>query len=292
MPLGIYFATHWPEFQAPLNRVTIVGERLASMAELQNQSEIVIVLRQMGLAALGFTHEPLRLLYEPGVPLLLPIAAGLFLVGLAWLIFRFDARSGLLLLPLLSVVVLSGFSQDPPASQRFILASPSAMIVVGLPIGLVFGWLRQLWPGGAAWVGLSTAVVLFSLVLIDITFYFGGLFEAYTLGGQNTIVATQIAYDLKDEPETPAVYFLGFPRMGYFSLATIPYLVPEIEAVDVVEPLTVPPDWIITRPTMVIFLPERLNELDFVEAKFGNGRYEEIRDEQNRLLYAVYRLEP
>jgi 4-amino-4-deoxy-L-arabinose transferase-like glycosyltransferase len=292
LPLGIYFATHWAEFQAPLNRVTIMGERLASMAAAENQSEAMIVLRQMGLAALGFTHEPLRLLYAPGTPLLLPLAAGLFLLGLVWALLRLDGRFSLLLLPILSVVFLSGFSQDPPASQRFVLALPSVTVLVALPVGLASGWLRQLWSEGKAWIGLGTAVLLVTLVLIDITFYFGDLYDAYTLGGTNTVAATEIAFDLQDEPVVPDVYFLGFPRMGYFSLATIPYLVPEIEVVDLIEPLTAPPDWRIDQPTMIIFLPERLAELDFVEMSFGNGRYEEIRDARNDLLYAVYRVEP
>ncbi|WP_420629101.1 ArnT family glycosyltransferase [Candidatus Leptofilum sp.] len=292
LPLGIYFATHWAEFQAPLNRVTIMGERMTNMAAAAGVSEGVIVLRQMGQAALGFTHEPLQLLYAPGVPLLLPMAASLFLLGFIWGVLRLDGRFGLLLLPILSVIFLSGFSQDPPASQRFILALPSVMVLVALPLGLVGGWLRQFWPAGREWVGLGTAVLLIALVLIDITFYFGSLYESYTLGGDNTVVATKIAYDLQDEPETPDVYFFGFPRMGYFSLATIPYLAPNVQAVDLVEPLTAPPDWQITQPTMMIFLPERLDELRFVQEAWENGRYEEIRDENNRLLYAVYRIEP
>ncbi|MCA9917764.1 MAG: glycosyltransferase family 39 protein [Anaerolineales bacterium] len=292
LPLAIYFATHWAEFEAPLNRVTIMGERLQSMAEAAGVSQRVIVLRQMGQAALGFTHEPLRLLYAPGVPLLLPLAAGLFLLGLVWAVVRLDGRFTLLLLPILSVIFLSGFSQDPPASQRFILALPSALVLVALPLGLVGDWLRQLWPGKKEWLGWGTAVLLTTLLFIDIKFYFGDLYQSFTLGGNNTMVATQIAYDLQDEPVTPDVYFLGFPRMGYFSLATIPYLAPDVAAVDVVEPLTTQPDWIIKQPTMVIVLPERLAELEFVRGKWENGRYEEIRDEQNNLLYAVYRLEP
>jgi hypothetical protein len=292
LPLGIYFATHWAEFQAPLNRVTILGERLGQMATADGQPAVMIVLRQMGQAALGFTQEPLRLLYAPGVPLLLPLAAGLFLLGVVWALLRLDGKFSLLLLPILSVIFLSGFSQDPPASQRFIIALPSVAVLVALPIGLLGEWLRQLWPDRKGWIALGTAVLLTTLVLVDINFYFGELYESYTLGGVNTEVATQIALDLQDEPVTPDVYFFGFPRMGYFSLATIPYLVPDINAVDVIEPLTAPPNWRIEQTTLVIFLPERLNELDFVESAFGYGRYEEIRDERNRLLYAVYRLDP
>ena len=292
LPLGLYFAGHWAEFQAPFNRVTIWGERLASMAAAEGQSQVMIVLRQMWQAAQGFTHLPLRLLYEPGVPLLLPLAAGLFLVGLAWTLLRFDARYALLLLPLLSVVLLGGFSQDPPASQRFVLAQPPVAILVALPLGLMSRWLRQLWPESKLWVGLGTAVVLLWLSFVDITFYFGSLYESYVLGGHNTVVATDVASYLQAEPEPPTVYFLGFPRMGYFSLATIPYLAPTVEAIDLVEPLTAPPAGRISRTTLFIFLPERLDELAFVQQAYPTGMYEEVRNAQNQFLYAVYRVEP
>jgi 4-amino-4-deoxy-L-arabinose transferase-like glycosyltransferase len=292
LPLAIYFSGHWAEFQAPLNRVTIVGDRLASMATTAGSSPFLVVLRQMGQAALGFTHLPLRLLYEPGVPLLLPLAAGLFLAGLAWALLHFDGRVGLLLLPLLSVPILSGFSQDPPASQRFILAMPAVAILVALPVGLVGRWLRQLWPESKVWVGLGTAVLLLWLVLVDITFYFGDLYESYELGGLNTVVATDIALTLQAEDAPLDVYFLGFPRMGYFSLATIPYLAPEVHAIDLIEPVATPPAWPIEKNTWIIFLPERIDELAFVQQAYPNGVYEEERDDQGRFLYAVYRLDP
>lgn len=292
LPLAIYFAGHWAEFQAPLNRVTIMGERLDSMAMLEGVPPLFIVLRQMWLAALGFTQIPLRLLYEPGEPLLMSLAAGLFLVGVAWSVLRFDGRSALLLLPLLSVVFLSGFSQDPPASQRFILAMPAVAVLVARPLGLIAGWLRLLWPGGKWWVRMGTAVVLFWLLLVDITFYFGDLYESYVLGGANTVVANEIATYLQTEPTPPTVYFMGFPRMGYFSLSTIPYLAPEAEAIDVIEPITAPPTWAINGPTLAIFLPERLTELPFVQEAYPNGDYEEVHNDQNQLLYAVYRISP
>ena len=292
LPLGLYFVTHWAEFQAPFNRVTIVGERLASMAAAEGQSQTVIVLRQMWYAAQGFTHLPLRLLYEPGVPLLLPLAAALFLAGVAWGLLHLDGRYGLLLLPLLSVVLLSGFSQDPPASQRFILALPSVAIFVALPLGLFRRWLQPLWADGKVWLWMGTAVVLLWLVFVDITFYFDELYDAYVLGGHNTIVATDVASYLAAEPDPPIVYFFGFPRMGYFSLATIPYLAPEAKAVDLIEPLVGPPDWAITEPTLFVFLPERRDELSFVQEAYPSGTTEEVQDAQNQLLYLVYRVYP
>lgn len=292
LPLAIYFAGHWDEFQAPFNRVTIWGERLASMAAAEGQPQLLLVLRQMSQAAQGFTHLPLRLLYEPGTPLLMPLAAGLFLAGLAWAVLRFNAKYALLLLPLLAIVFLSGFSQDPPASQRFVLAPPVVVIFMALPVALLGRWLQKLWPMGRAWIWLGTAVLILWLSVVDITFYFGRLYDHYTLGGFNTVVATEIAEQLQAEAEPPDVYFFGFPRMGYFSLATIPYLAPQVTAVDAIEPLTVVPEWNIEETTLFIFLPERLDELALVQQAYENGVYEEFRNEDSQFLYAVYRVEP
>lgn len=287
LPLGIYFAEHWTEFQAPFNRVTILGERLAGLVAASGQPAMMIVLRQMGQTALGFTHAPLRLLYEPGVPLLMPLAAGLFLIGVAWALLHFDGRYGLLLLPLLAVVLLGGFSQDPPASQRFVLAVPSTAVLVALPLGLLGEWLQKLWREGQRWVWLGTAVILLWMFFVNITFYFGKLYDSYTLGGLNTVVATSIAKELQAEIEPPDVYFFGYPRMGYFSLATIPYLAPDVKGVDIIEPLTAPPEWEIAKPTQFIFLPERLDELNFVQQAFPTAVYEEVRNAEGQLLYAT-----
>jgi hypothetical protein len=128
--------------------------------------------------------------------------------------------------------------------------------------------------------------------LVDITFYFGDLYESYELGGLNTVVATDIALALQSEPDSPDVYFLGFPRMGYFSLNTIPYLAPDVQAVDLTESLSQPPNWPIEKTTWAIFLPERIGELSFVQQAYPTGTYEEVHDDKGRFMYAVYRIEP
>jgi len=157
---------------------------------------------------------------------------------------------------------------------------------------LVAHWVRQLWPESKLWVGLATAVLLLWLVMVDITFYFGDLYESYELGGFNTVVATDIAHTLQAETQPPNVYFLGFPRMGYFSLNTIPYLAADVTAIDVIDPLTVPPAWPIGKSTWIIFLPERVNELVFVQQAYPTGTYEEVHDDKGRFMYAIYKVEP
>ncbi|MEM7335196.1 MAG: glycosyltransferase family 39 protein, partial [Chloroflexota bacterium] len=122
LPIGIHFYKFPAQFSAPLNRVTILGPWLEAEVARTGMTQFEIIADQMWLSLLGFTFQPLRLFYEPGVPLLLTGAATLFLIGFVWGIINFDLRYLLLMLPLLATVISNGLSQSPPASQRFILA--------------------------------------------------------------------------------------------------------------------------------------------------------------------------
>ena len=293
LPLAYFFVRHPDEFNAPMNRVTLLGERLALEAQLQQQSPAQIVGGQMLRAALGFTHEPLRMWYNPGAALLLPGAAALFLLGFLWAVAHFDLRYLLLFLPLLGVIASNALSQDAPAAQRYVMAAPVAAILVAVPLGQAAQWLRQLWPKYQGTVAALMAVVIVAVGLADLRYYFFDVYDEYVLGGFNTETATAIAYYLRDEePGTQRVYFFGFPRMGYFSHSTIPYLVPRVAAEEVNEPLSQPPNWPVYEPTLFIFLPERVGELEYVRTTYPDGTYREFYSASGQFLFAVYKVDP
>lgn len=289
LPLGLYFAGHLDEFRAPLNRVSIMGDWLEHEMSVSGRTRNEILVDQTVGGILGFTHEPLRLLYNPGSPLLLTAAATLFLLGVMWAILNFDLRYLLLLLPLLAAVAANTFSQDSPASQRYILAVPLVALLLAIPLVELVGWLRQLWPMARRAAVAGAFVIIALLMMIDLRYYFFEVYDEYILGGWNTRVATDVAYYLRDQPEPEQnVYFFGFPRMGYFSLSTIPYLVPRMRAEDILEPLTAAPSWVLDRSSIFIFLPERLNELALVRAVHPNGSYREFPAPDGTLLFAAY----
>jgi hypothetical protein len=291
LPLGLYFIEKPDEFQAPLNRVTIFGDWLEGELARGERTTPEIIADQALAGVLGFTHEPLRLLYNPGSPLLLGLAATLFMLGILWALINMDLRYLLLLLPLGAAVAANAVSQDSPASQRYILVMPLVALFVALPLGQAAAWVREARPRFARLAGVGVAAVLLVVALIDLNYYFNEVYDTYVLGGGNTEAATAIAYTLRDtEPAAQDVYFFGFPRMGYFSLSTIPFLAPEMRGQDVAEPLTAPPEWALAGPTLFVFLPERLNELPLVEAAYPGGDYEEVRSADGELLFAVYRL--
>ncbi len=289
LPLGLYFVAHPDEFQAPMNRVTIFGPWLEGALASGEKTTGEIILDQAIKGALGFTHEPLKLLYNPGSALLLTGAGLLFLLGILWALLNFDLRYLLLFLPLLAVIASNAISQDSPASQRYVLAMPLVALFVALPLGQAVAWLQAQYPRARTAAIIVAFAVMALIAAVDLNYYFNRVYDTYVLGGINTEVATEIAYYLRDkEPAGQEVYFFGFPRMGYFSLSTIPFLAPDKVGLDVIEPLTGPADFPLRGPTLFIFLPERLSELEFVRQRYPGGAYQEVIGADGALLYAVY----
>ncbi|MCP5100174.1 MAG: hypothetical protein GY943_31865 [Chloroflexi bacterium] len=289
LPLGIFFLKHPLEFNAPLERVSILGPRLQAEVLYRGQTAVSILAEQARLAIMGFTQEPLRLLYNPGAPLLLTGAATLFLLGIAWSITHFDLRYLLMFLPLVGAILSNVISQDPPASQRFVMAMPLVAIFVAVPLGEMGNWVDRLWPR-VKHIGLViTAVIIATVMAQDIQYYFGEVYDSYVLGGINTQVASEIAdYFQEQVPSDQDVFFFGAPRMGYYSLSTIPFLAPDMRGQDVLQPLQAEPTWNLEGATLFVFLPERVNELEFVKAAYPDGTYREFHEGEALFLFASY----
>ncbi|MBK9054068.1 MAG: glycosyltransferase family 39 protein [Chloroflexi bacterium] len=290
LPLLLYFASHPMEFNAPLQRVTVFGGWLELEQMRTGYSASQVILDQMKNTALGITHEPLRHWYNPGTPLLLAGPAALFLLGVLWSVLAFDLRYLLLWLPLVAHVLLGGFSQDAPASQRFVWVVPVVVLFVALPLARTVDWLQRAWPKRQKWVAGFAAAFLLWLMLTDLHYYFFQVYQSgYVLGGINTEAATEIAVYLREHPQQgQVVYFYGLPRMGYSTHSTIPYLAPHMYGIDIMEPLPTAPGINSQDNLLFIFLPERLEEFTLVQAAFPNGTYQEFNRETGEPLFAVY----
>jgi hypothetical protein len=182
-------------------------------------------------------------------------------------------------------------SVDAPASQRFIIVAPIAAIMVAIPIAETAGWLGKNWPAQRWLVMIAALILIIGLAGNDLRYYFYEVYDSYVLGGANTEIATQLARYLEEQEKPPDVYFFGLPRMGYYSLSTLPYLVPEIDARDIEQPLASVPDWHLKGPTVFIFLPEREAELAFVMSTYPQGSILEVKQANGNLLYSAYQVD-
>lgn len=293
LPLALYFVANPLEFNAPLQRVSVFDGWLAARSAETGLTPAALLARQVAVSAAGITHVPLQHWYTPGVPLLAPPAAALFVLGVLWSAANFDRRYALLLLPIGAVVVAGGLSQDPPASQRYVIVATLAPVFVALPLSQTVRWLGA--AGSRLRVAGTVGAVLVAVLLAagDANLYFRELYQArgYVLGGYNTETAMFLADYLAPLPAHD-IYFFGWPRMNYDSIASVPYLAPQHAGISVMEPLPGAPSWALDRPTLFVVLPERQGDLPWIQAAYPDGALtRHVHPADGRILFDVYAVE-
>jgi hypothetical protein len=290
LPVNLFYVSHPDEYYAPLQRVTILDGWLKDEVINSGQPAALIIARQIADSALGITNLPLRHWYNPGAPLLLAGAAGLFLLGLFWLLSRLKLLTTLILLPLLAVVILGGLTVDTPASQRYIMAAPITVLLVAIPLSVSTTLLIKGAPRARPLILAVLFLVVAALALNDLRYYFLEVYDSYVLGGPNTAVATEVAHYLREEEPGSDVYFFGLPRMGFYSHSTIPYLAPGVSAIEVADTLTSSPAYVLDNDTVFIFLPERAQELSYVRKAYPQGRMQEFTTDDGQPQFYAYQV--
>ena len=281
----IQYAIRFPDdYNARVNQIGIMQSGwLEREQAVRNQGAVPILLDQLQRAALAFNLYPDRTGWYGSPQPLFDFAAGiLFLLGLGYATLRpADHRVFPMVVWWWGATVLGGaLTESPPSTQRLITLAPPAVFCVALALlkigqilqrALQARLLERLTPYlGAAVLGLS---------LISIKWYFVDFTPLRVYGGFNAVVATAMGTYARDSLGSDwRMVFFGPPRI-YILFGSIPYLAPEVEGVDVVEPLVAPPDPSLAQPdkdAAFIFLPERRNELDLVRQTFPGGQIEEI----------------
>jgi hypothetical protein len=70
-------------------------------------------------------------------------------------------------------------------------------------------------------------------------------------------------------------------------------LAPDVDGMDVLEPLTAPPDFVDTSQGAVfLLLPERAGELAWIQQAFPAGKTIEFHDSGGRLRFLAYEVAP
>jgi len=181
--------------------------------------------------------------------------------------------------------------ENPPSSPRYVIAIPAAAMLVALGLDDLarrLGSLVDLPTPASAAVAFLVAV---GLAVASGRYYFQTYTPLGIYGGHNTQVAQGIARHLQTLASPVACYMAGAPRM-YYGFATIPYLNPAVEGVDLLEPLKeaaqVPET---AGPAVFVLLPERLTELDVIQERYPEGRLTRHHSAAGELLFASYWVE-
>lgn len=237
----------------------------------------------------SLVYYPLDFHYHYGGPFLSFPFNVFFILGAVFLLLKIKKKeSNFLLLWILAVLTFnSAILADLNFAHRLLSVIPAIMIVTALGIVHFSRFLR------------FNQSVIFSkiiLTLIIAAFMFFN-FKAYFLDAvwvkaidTNTKVATIAGYYTASfSPETK-FYFLNSSRMGWRSCPTWEYLAPQVQVRDVKRDEI---DYLLPEiknqggKNIFIFLPERLDDLEKIEAFFPEG-FLVSHDYHQEKLFATY----
>jgi 4-amino-4-deoxy-L-arabinose transferase-like glycosyltransferase len=292
LPLACFYIKEPVQFTAPFQRVSILGGWLDQRVAITGEPAWQILLKQIGTGFQAYTLTPILFWYAPEIPLLQPIGATLFYLGLLFFIFQdTDSRFVILALWLLAFGFIGGFSESAPASQRYVAAAPVCALVVGYGLHKSAQVGEQLWPKLSKMFMVSTYVIMLLVMVIDLKFYF---FE-YTPKSEiqnmtsNGTIAQYIANYLQSKPDGVPVAFLGSPNMGYHSIPSIQYLAPQVAGINIAVPWAGYDHSGFAGPNIVfIFLPERQAEILPVMQAYPNGLLKVQQTRDGQILFWIY----
>lgn len=296
-PLAWYYVQHPEQYTAPLSRVSVFGAWMETEMALTGLPMWRILLRQLVLGAQAFTYLHLEHWYRPETALLRPMYAGLFLLGLIWLLSRpKDSRSILLGLWLGMYVLLGGLSESTPAAQRYVAAAPLCMLIIAHGLDESAKLLETLWQIPVRWTTAGMIGIAVLMAASDANFYFNKYtpFSVVQFGRNDTVLANAIAKDLADKPQGTQVFFFTHDLMGYYSIPTIAYLAPQAEGYDVREWESHHWDALRSASNRLVFIfrPETMENLHAIQDEFPGGKLLERKAYNGETMYVLYDYQP
>ena len=279
-PQLYYFAHHLDQFNARLNEVGMLqsGVLQAEMAA-NHTSAAGILWRQFVRGALAFNFYPARHFYSLTIPLLDFVSSIFFVLGLGFVIMRIrQPRFFLLFIWLLSELVLAGMlTSDAPNAERFILLSPLAALLTVLGMYHTGNLLAQAARTGPWLAYLIASALVIGVSLWGVNYYFGYVNPHYLGSDVNGEVGHELGLVLHDLGPNHRAYFFGPPRM-YFEFPSIHFLAPNVEGEHFDQWPGDDLSWLKDdKKGVLIFLPEKMNELKAAQRALPGGRLEEVK---------------
>jgi hypothetical protein len=291
LPLAWYYVKYPLQYLAPFDRVSIIGPWLTNEVQTTGLPTWQILLKQLILGVQAFTYIPLQFWYQPGVPFLRPLYAGVFILGLVYLITHpKDSRTITLLLWLALYVLVGGLSESTPASQRYVAVAPVCMLVIAYGLSETGNVLERLWPQSTRWMTVVVIIIAIFLSMDDANFYFN-IYTPHTAKAfalNDGMVAQRLADYLHNKPDGTQVVFIG-DYMGYYSIPSTMYLVPQVTGTDLLKPWG-DPENIIPHANHLTFviLPQKESEILSIQADYPGGTLQKQLTPYNETLFWIY----
>jgi 4-amino-4-deoxy-L-arabinose transferase-like glycosyltransferase len=294
LPLIWHYFKYPNVFWEPLDRVALTSTWLKQEVINTGTPAWKIVLNQVGLAIGSFTFDNLQAWYTPELPLLSPFPASIFLIGLILLFLRKPKWHVILLvLWVLAFMAIGGLSESTPAAQRYIAAAPVCALIIGFGLSESCKLLEKVFEKRKPWIRLLFVTMAALLAVGELNFYFRKYTpqSAISLARSNGVIAQTLANSLKDRPKDTQVIFFGSPNMGFYSIPSIQYLVPEIVGFDINVPW--PPldlSNITSNHLLFVFLPNNIDQVQRVLVDYPFGQLSSVHAVDGELLYETYEI--
>lgn len=294
LPLCWYFINNPNEYLAPLQRTSIFGKWMVQQMQFTGHSPLEIIQQQIWDSFRGYTHIPLRHWYRPGTPMLRPLPAVIFFVGLGFMIRHWkDSRSILLGLWLVTFGFSNALSESTPAAQRYVAVSPALAIIIAYGLVEAKEILTHQLPRFRKLIAALVVIIILGISADEIRFYMLEYAPHSDFGGDPGMIAQRLANYLQDKTGDYEVLFFGAPKMSYHSISSLPFLASHIKMTDITETWT-SHDRVDTSANNLIFvfLPNHPDDLLQVEKNYPCGKLisETIRD--GDILYWLYEVSP
>lgn len=291
MPLGVYALQYPADFFARLNADgTFQTGWLAQTMADTGQSAAAILVERVMHAFLSLSYYPAIDFYGAGVPLFNVVTSTLFVLGLAYALWRTRDPQYLLLNGYFwAITVAIGIFSVPPSadSYRMLAALPAAILLaaVGLEkiLTLMFGDAPRLALFRAASAGFVLVVVL---VLGLRTYYSDFALKCKYGGDLQTRFASYLGNYLRGLDPESTVHLLSDDSFRYGTHGSVDFLSNNFPVLNMPDPVT---SLTLTPGTVLIAVPSRVEELRAWSADQPGGQVH-IRRDCGNLILAAYHL--
>ena len=296
-PLILHYAGEPDALAARPRQVSIFSSGwLAREQEITGRGGLSLLLEQLwkSVSAFNYTLDP-TFWYGPSIPLLDFVSGLLFIPGLVWVVAHYRRPSSALLLIWFWLALLTGWviTENPPSSQRMVLAAPALALFVGHGLDWAIKIGKRIAGRESVFWRAVAPLVLTAVAVLNMSYYFRVYTPTRVYGNPTAEMATHLARRLAAaEDDDYVVYFHGPPYV-YWDLGTLRFMAPQIRGVDVPPPgaeAPLQPD--LSRGARFVFYGPRAGELEGVRDRHPGGRSEYVHSRAHGgLLYALYEVQ-
>src|SRR5258706_149010 len=293
IPLFGYFYAH-PNFFLYRMKAESIFQNDSMQNEIQvtGRSTAEILTRQFARSSLVYiaTDAPGNFFNSPK-PYLLPIEAILFMLGMAYILWRIkDLPHMVLFIWFWAVIILgSTITSSPPSNQRLLMSTPPMVMIIAIGITKTLQAITQFYQP----LGRFGAVILLALILYSCYTNLNFYFYDYRVGHYAEDVTNELTYEtrLYTAPlhTQGRLYLLSNPSDPYLSFPSFNFFAPDVEKFDfhtvTRETLAALPN---DKDALFIATPEYKSDMENIARWVPGGEWNEFKRRYQPIFVLFY----